>query len=120
MARILIVDDSELVRVKLRAMLEQLGCDVSEAPNGVVALDIYTSEYPELVICDINMPEMDGLEFLETLIDREPNALVVMLTSIEDDEVLTKCLMAGAQAYLTKPFDPETTYNTLNDILGNL
>lgn len=120
MARILIVDDSELVRMKLRDMLHQMNCDVCEAENGEVALEVYEVESPNLVICDITMPVMDGLSFLRELMSIDPGALVVMLSATDDQEILTKCLLLGAQAYLRKPFDPETTYNTLHDILGSL
>ncbi len=120
MARILIVDDAELVRMKLKEMLHQMNCDVCEAENGEVALDVYEVESPNLVICDINMPVMDGVTFLRELMAQHPDALVVMLSSTDDQEILMQCLLLGAQAYLRKPFDPETTYNTLHDILGSL
>ena len=120
MSRILIVDDSELVRLKLSEMLIQMGCEVCEASNGAAALALYESEAPTLVICDINMPIMNGLAFLQAVMEKDTEALVVMLSSNDDQSVLAQCLMLGAQAYLTKPFDPETTYNTLYGILGEL
>ena len=118
MTKILIVDDSELVRSQLKEMLEQVDCDVCEAEDGLEALKVYEQEEPSLVICDVNMPNMNGIEFLKKIISQDPDAMVVMLSAIEDEAVMIECMLHGAKEYLIKPFDAEKTYNVVHKLLG--
>ena len=100
---ILIVDDEASLRTWLRRLLAHDGYAVLEAENGVVALQLWQQREPQLVILDITMPELDGLQVLER-VRQTANTPVIMLTkkSAEDDKV--RAFELGADDYLTKPF----------------
>jgi PAS domain S-box-containing protein len=102
---ILIVDDDKFMRIQLRHAMEQAGYQVTEANNGEEAITVYTRLYPDIVLLDAMMPEMDGFTCctqLKTLPagDRTP---VLMITALEDQESVNQAFEAGAVDYITKP-----------------
>ncbi|MGB0682743.1 MAG: response regulator [Magnetovibrionaceae bacterium] len=106
--KVLLVDDDPMIRALLKAHLMQDGIDVTEADTGREALDsLEASELPDLVICDISMPEMDGVEFLRAVrASPQHEALpVIMLTGVDDLDVQEKCLKIGANDFTNKPID---------------
>ena len=109
MATILTVDDSPSVRQLVRIVLEGAGYTVIEAENGQEGLTQATSTAVDLVITDLNMPVMDGLEFIRGL--RAMPAVVgvpiVFLTTESNDAVKQEAKAAGATGWITKPFKPE-------------
>jgi DNA-binding NarL/FixJ family response regulator len=102
--RILLVDDQRLMRDGLRTLLELEGDlkVVAEAENGQAGLDAYEQFEPNVVLMDIRMPGMDGVEATRRLIERWPEARVVILTTFDDDEYIFEGLRAGALGYLLK------------------
>jgi two-component system chemotaxis response regulator CheY len=109
--RILVVDDAALVRSYYRAALEARGFVVEEALNGVEGLEKLLLEPFDLAIVDVNMPQMDGITFLETLRAKElpVSGLPVLVTSSEaGTQDLTAARRAGANYYLVKPIRQET------------
>jgi DNA-binding response OmpR family regulator len=102
-ATILIVDDDESIRELLRLHLSSAGYEVSVAEDAIAAGYLVLRSPPDLLICDVNMPHMDGFEFIAALkADKTlPNIPVIFLTSLEDSDHRGKAL--GAVAYLTKP-----------------
>ena len=104
MARILLVDDQRLMRDGLRTLLELEGDlrVVAEAGDGQAGLDAYEQSEPNVVLMDIRMPGMDGVEATRRLIERWPEARVVILTTFDDDEYIFEGLRAGALGYLLK------------------
>jgi len=107
---ILVVDDAALVRVYYRSILEEAGFRVEEALNGLEALETLLGETVDLLVVDINMPQMDGLTFLRTLRQREGPlasipALVASTESAEEDFAAARA--AGANYYLVKPIERE-------------
>jgi len=103
MAKILVTDDSTFMRQLLISILKRAGHnDIIEAKNGVEALDICKKEKPDLLLLDIIMPEMDGIEVLKNL---SPSQKVVMVTAIGQDAVLKEATALGAKGYIIKPFD---------------
>ena len=108
---VLIVDDASLVRLYYRGALEQAGFAVEEALNGLEALEKLLSLQVDLVIVDVNMPQMDGLRFLERLRAKAPpeGAIPALVTSTEGKSVdMAAARAAGANFYLVKPLSPET------------
>lgn len=112
---ILIVDDSRTIRMMVRTALEGRGYDVLEASNGVVALSVLARQVPDLLLTDINMPEMDGL----TLI-REARAQpglarlpILVLTTEFADDIKQEGRRAGANGWLVKPFNPKQLCDTV-------
>jgi DNA-binding NarL/FixJ family response regulator len=102
--RLMLVDDQRLMRDGLRTLLE-LETDlevVAEAENGQQALDLYAAEKPDVVLMDIRMPVMDGVEATRQLLERWPKALIIILTTFDDDRYVFEGLRAGALGYLLK------------------
>lgn len=110
--RALIVDDSSVMRKIVERSLRQAGLDlkeVYEAASGVEGLEVLRSRSVDLILSDINMPSMDGLEFLrqiraQKLADGVP---VVMITTESSEEHVKQAIEAGAQGYIRKPFTPD-------------
>jgi two-component system chemotaxis response regulator CheY len=106
-AKILLVDDSALARRAVRQMLESAGYDVAEAEDGMIALERYFLEKPDLVLLDLVMKGMYGLDVLVKLREMDPKALVVVASA--DIQSSTRKLVdeAGALAFINKPFVSE-------------
>jgi two-component system response regulator RegX3 len=105
-AKILIVDDEPDI---LRMLCGILGPDfnVLEATNGLQALGLLQREHPRLILLDLMMPDMSGMEVLEAALRAVPSVIVMMLTGVDDVDAAVLALNEGARAYVTKPFDPE-------------
>jgi CheY-like chemotaxis protein len=116
---ILIVDDASMVRLQLRAKLQQHGYEVLEAGDGAEALaKLDESPQTSLILCDVHMPYMNGVELLERLHARASTIPVVMLTAEADTEVIRRAKGLGAKAWLIKPFKFETLLGTVTRILA--
>ena len=105
----LVVDDSTVVRKIARRILEELGFQVIEAEDGEKALEVCKRQFPEAILLDWNMPNMDGYEFLGNL-RRLPGGdepKVVFCTTENDIDHISRALAAGANEYIMKPFDKE-------------
>lgn len=98
----LVVDDEEVIRRLVRTVLEADEYSVIEAPDGKVALEMAVESKPSIVILDVMMPDMDGVEVCQRL--DHAAVKVVMLTARDDPELEKRCREAGADAFLTKPF----------------
>jgi two-component system chemotaxis response regulator CheY len=110
--RALIVDDSSVMRKIVERSLRQAGIDlarVREAGNGAEALAILGEDSVDLILCDINMPVMDGLEFVRQLqaMDAAKRAPVVMITTEGSESHVVQALSLGARGYIRKPFTPD-------------
>jgi two-component system, chemotaxis family, chemotaxis protein CheY len=108
----LIVDDSSVMRKIVERALRQAGlaiANVFEAASGVEALDVLRRERVHLILSDINMPNMDGLEFLRQLRAQNlaPDVPVVMITTEGSEDHVREAIIAGAQGYIRKPFTAE-------------
>lgn len=101
--KILLVDDEAHVRKFLSLVVRQLGSpQIIEASNGAEAFEVYKQESPELVLLDVNMPVQDGLETLKQIVQHDPNAVVVMLTSLANRQTVQEAVRNGAVNYLRK------------------
>ena len=110
--RTLIVDDSSVMRKIIERSLRQAGLEalvVFEAGSGTDGLDLLKAQQVDLILTDINMPSMDGLEFLRQLRaqDLAPSVPVVMITTESSEEHVKQAIQAGAQGYIRKPFTAE-------------
>lgn len=106
-ASILIVDDEEAIRTSLRSILEDEGYEVAVAATGAEALKIYGADPPDLMILDIWMPEMDGLETLRRVKEFVPNTQVMMISGHGSIETAVKAIKLGAYDYIEKPLSLE-------------
>jgi len=109
MKKVLIVDDSKVIRMVARKILEELGFETLEAADGKEALEACQAAMPDGVLLDWNMPVMDGLEYLIAL-RAEPGGdgpIVLFCTTENDMDHIQKAMEAGANEYIMKPFDSE-------------
>ena len=100
---ILLVDDEAHIRKFMSLLLRHLGvARIFEAPNGSSALELYKREKPDLVLLDVNMPLMDGIETLKALKELDPDCVVVMLTSLANRQTIDQAAALGAANYIRK------------------
>ncbi len=104
-ATILVADDELGIRNLLKRALEKEGYRVVLAEDGAEALRCHEREAPNLFLCDIKMPEMDGLQVLQAVRERDPQAQVIMLTAVDTAKTALRAMELGAFRYVTKPFD---------------
>lgn len=118
MARILIVDDAEFLRMRISKMLVAEGYEVMEAENGLQAVEKYKAEKPDAVLMDITMPEMDGLSALKEIKNVDPKAKVVMLTALGQESVVLEAIKSGARDFVVKPFERERVMSAITKLLA--
>ena len=102
-SKVLLVDDQEELLATLRKLFSV--CAVLEARDGRTALALAAAEQPDLVILDVHLPDMNGVDVMEALDALVPKPVVIMLTGDDTTETTGKSLAAGAFAYVTKPFE---------------
>lgn len=114
--RLVITDDSKLLRRKLRDELEKLGCEVLEATNGKEAITTVLECEPDGVILDIVMPEVGGIEALQVIREISPNVPIVMLSSAGTPKKLMQTLKMGAIDFIQKPYTKEQIARAVDTI----
>lgn len=118
--KVLVVDDEAHIRKFVTLMIQTLGDPVVlQAANGLEALQVYEREKPQLVLLDVNMPRVDGIQTLRRLKQADPSCSVVMLTSLVNRQTVEKCLHLGALGYLRKDNPPDEMTAQLKKILGD-
>ncbi len=118
MARILVADDSLIMRRNLKTMLEQAGHEVvAEAVNGSQAFVEYEKHKPELVTMDITMPGMNGLEAIRKITDFDPLARIVVVSALAERDMVLEALECGALNYIIKPIVFEKVCKVVQDAL---
>ncbi|MDT8347788.1 MAG: response regulator, partial [Flavobacteriaceae bacterium] len=121
MSKILIIEDEAAIRRVLKNILseEEAGYEVFEAENGVEGLEMLSSQQFDLVLCDIKMPKMDGMETLKHLRNEFPEVSVVMISGHGDIDTAVECMRLGAYDYISKPPDLNRLLNTVRNALKN-
>ncbi len=114
----LIVDDSRVIRMVARKILEELEFDTAEAADGEEALEACRDTLPDAILLDWNMPNMDGLDFLKALrkLPHGDRPVVVFCTTENDIEHIQTALAAGANEYIMKPFDSEIIQSKFSQV----
>jgi two-component system chemotaxis response regulator CheY len=115
-ARVLIVDDSRFMRSHLKQILEVEYDIVAEAETGQQAVEAYREYTPDVVTMDIVMPELDGIEATLEIKAEDPDACVVMCTSVSQAKKMRAAVDAGADSYITKPFDGPEVLEAVGDV----
>jgi CheY-like chemotaxis protein len=116
--KILLIDDEPHIRKYLALIARELGAPVIiEAGDGLDALAKYQQESPQLVLLDVNMPGMDGLEILAAILAQDPKALVVMMTSLVNRQTVEECLKLGATSYIRKDTPKEAILAELSEVI---
>lgn len=116
--RILIVEDSALVRDQMRLFLETHGYRVIVAENGREGLRKTVDEKPDLIICDVHMPEMNGLEMLAEVRAKGIDVPAFVLTTEASKDMVAEGRKVGATAWMVKPFKPDAMLKGLKRVLG--
>jgi two-component system chemotaxis response regulator CheY len=120
MKRILIIDDSEAVRRQVAQTLGPAGYDVVEATDGMEGLAVIKSAHPALVLCDLNMPRMGGMELLSELARTPPLPLMVMLTTEAQPALIRRARELGAVGWIVKPFKADLLIAAVNKLTANV
>lgn len=117
---ILVIDDDKLIREGLVAMLKNAGQNVLEASNGKEGLDSALEQKPDLVVTDVRMPEMTGLEMITQLRTNEwgQKVPVIILTNDESNDSINQALESGVTMYLPKSSDPNTLLEQILQMIG--
>src|SRR3989475_1070933 len=116
--RYLIVDDSAFARKNLARMVESFGGQVAgEAGDGVTAISEYDRVSPDIVLMDITMPQMEGIEAAEKIVREHPNARIVMVSSVGYQENIVAALQRGARHFVQKPVKPEVLYEVIKYVM---
>lgn len=117
---ILVVDDSVSIRKILKGSLVQAGFEIAEADNGVNALTALNSQRVDMIITDVNMPEMDGITFTRKARERDDCRAtpILILTTEASRQKVEEGQQAGASAWMVKPFQPAKLLETITRVLG--
>jgi two-component system, chemotaxis family, chemotaxis protein CheY len=117
--RYLIVDDSVFARKNLARIIESFGGEIAgEAGDGMTAITEYERATPDIVLMDITMPQMEGIESAEKIVQQHPDARIVMVSSVGYQENIVAALQRGARHFVQKPVKPEVLYEVIKYVLG--
>jgi two-component system chemotaxis response regulator CheY len=117
--RFLVVDDSEFARRNMKKILTSVGGEVvGYAANGREAIEQYMRLRPDLVLMDITMPEMEGVEAVQKIMSRDASAKIVMVSANGYQGMIKAALESGAKHFLTKPVEPGQLASVVSFVLG--
>ena len=116
---ILICDDAAFMRMMIKDILTKNGYSIAgEAENGVKAVEKYAETQPDLVLMDITMPEMDGIQALKKIKEADPNASVVMCSAMGQQAMVIESIQAGARDFIVKPFQADRVLEAVRKVVG--
>ena len=116
---ILICDDAAFMRMMIKDILSKNGYNVAgEAENGAKAVEKYNELKPDLVLMDITMPEMDGIQALKKIKENDPSALVIMCSAMGQQAMVIESIQAGAKDFIVKPFQADRVIEAVKKVVG--
>ena len=116
--RVLLVDDSTYIRTVLGSIIVDAGFEVvGEAADGEEAIRKYMDLKPDIVLMDVIMEPMNGMAATEAILDKDPAALILMVTVLETKEILVDLIKIGAKGYITKPFSKEEIAEKIREVI---
>ena len=116
---ILICDDAAFMRMMIKDILSKNGYNVvGEAENGLVAVEKYMETKPDLVLMDITMPEMDGINALKKIKEKDPGASVIMCSAMGQQAMVIESIQAGAKDFIVKPFQADRVLEAVKKVVG--
>ena len=119
MAKILIVDDAAFMRMMIKDVITKNGFEVAgEAVNGMDAVDRYNELKPDLVLMDITMPEMDGIEALKAIRAADAGANVIMCSAMGQQAMVIDAIQSGAKDFIVKPFQADRVLEAVKKVVG--
>lgn len=118
--RIMIVDDAAFMRMMIKNILTKFGYEVvGEAENGVAAVQMYGELKPDLVTMDITMPEMDGIAAVKGIREKNPDALIIMVSAMGQQAMVMEAIQAGAKDFIVKPFQQDRILQAIERVLSS-
>jgi len=119
MAKILIVDDAAFMRMMIKDILTKNGYEIAaEAENGQKAVEKYAETKPDLVLMDITMPEMDGIQALKKIKEIDGAANVIMCSAMGQQAMVIEAIQSGAKDFIVKPFQAERVLEAVKKVVG--
>ncbi len=119
MANILVCDDAAFMRMMIKDILTKNGYNIAgEAENGLKAVEKYNETKPDLVLMDITMPEMDGIQALKKIKEMDPNAKIVMCSAMGQQAMVIEAIQSGARDFIVKPFQAERVLEAVKKVVG--
>ena len=119
MAKIMICDDAAFMRMMIKDILTKNGYNVAgEAENGAKAVEKYAELKPDLVLMDITMPEMDGIEALKKIKASDPSASVIMCSAMGQQAMVIESIQSGAKDFIVKPFQADRVIEAVLKVVG--
>ena len=116
---ILVCDDAAFMRLMIKDILTKNGYNVAgEAENGVKAVEKYNETKPDLVLMDITMPEMDGIQALKQIKANDPGATVIMCSAMGQQAMVIESIQAGAKDFIVKPFQADRVLEAVKKVVG--
>ncbi|MDO4188807.1 MAG: response regulator [Lachnospiraceae bacterium] len=116
---ILISDDAAFMRMMIKDILTKNGYNVvGEAENGAKAVEKYNELKPDLVLMDITMPEMDGIQALKKIKEADSSALVIMCSAMGQQAMVIESIQAGAKDFIVKPFQADRVIEAVKKVVG--
>ena len=116
---ILICDDAAFMRMMIKDILVKNGYNIAgEAENGVKAVEKYQETKPDLVLMDITMPEMDGIQALKKIKEQDPGATVIMCSAMGQQAMVIESIQAGAKDFIVKPFQADRVIEAVKKVVG--
>ena len=116
---ILVVDDAAFMRMMIKDILTKNGYNVAgEAENGAKALEKYNEVKPDLVLMDITMPEVDGIQALKNIKAADPNAKVIMCSAMGQQAMVIDAIQGGAKDFIVKPFNKDRVLEAVQKAFG--
>ncbi len=117
--RVLIVDDAAFMRMMVKDVLSKNGYEiVGEAENGQKAIEKYKELTPDLVVMDITMPEVDGIQAVKEIKAHDANAKIVMCSAMGQQAMVIESIQAGAKDFIVKPFQPDRVLEAVKKVIG--
>ncbi|MCI8869063.1 MAG: response regulator [Lawsonibacter sp.] len=117
--KILLVDDAAFMRIMIKDTLSKNGyTELFEAVDGADAVQKYAEISPDLVVMDITMPNMDGLQALKEIRAKDGNAKVIMCSAMGQEGMVVDAVKSGARDFIVKPFKPDRIVQAVNKVLG--
>ena len=116
---ILICDDAAFMRMMIKDILTKNGYNVvGEAENGLKAVEKYSETKPDLVLMDITMPEMDGIQALKKIKEQDPGGTVIMCSAMGQQAMVIESIQAGAKDFIVKPFQADRVIEAVKKVVG--
>ena len=117
--RVLICDDAAFMRMMIKDILTKNGYEIAgEAENGAIAVEKYSELQPDLVLMDITMPEMDGIQALKKIRANDGNANVIMCSAMGQQAMVIDAIQSGAKDFIVKPFQPDRVLEAVKKVIG--